>query len=181
MYHILRKKSIVFVKNIKKEKIYVKFLKSGIKRRKFDDKNIKSMIYNTENGLLYSKRPKKEIKRNVSVATGASAYDFICDMVGRVTKLCVNINCNVYKIENDFFGHSITVAGLITGVDLIKQLSGKDLGQELLISRTTLRSEGDLFLCNTSLKDVEKSLGVKLTTVEQDGAAFVECLLGIGG
>ena len=124
---------------------------------------------------------EKGIKRNISIATGASAYDFICDMVGRVTKLCENVSCNVYKIENDFFGHSITVAGLITGVDLIKQLSGKDLGQELLISRTTLRSEGDLFLCNTSREDVENSLGVKITPVAQDGAAFVECLLGIGG
>ena len=122
-----------------------------------------------------------QITRNISVATGASAYDFICDMVGRVTKLCKNVNCKVYKIENDFFGHSITVAGLITGVDLVNQLKGKDLGSELLISRTMLRSEGDLFLCNSSLSDVEKSLGVKLTTVEQDGAAFVEALLGIGG
>lgn len=122
---------------------------------------------------------EKQIKRSVSIATGASAYDFICNMVTRVTDICKNVDCKIYKIENDFFGHSITVAGLITGIDLVNQLKGKDLGDELLISRTMLRSEGDLFLCNTSLENVENSLGVKLRTVEQDGASFVEALLGM--
>ena len=122
---------------------------------------------------------EKEIKRDISVATGASAFEFISEMVGRVTSICKNINCRVYKVENDFFGHSITVAGLITGVDLINQLKDKSLGNELLISRTMLRSEGDLFLCDTSLTEVENSLGVKITPVAQDGASFVECLLGM--
>ena len=42
-----------------------------------------------------------------------------------------------------------------------------------------LRSEGDVFLCDTSLEDVKKALGVNVTTVEQDGADFVSALLGI--
>ena len=62
---------------------------------------------------------------------------------------------------------------------MINQLKDKHLGEELLISRSMLRSEGDLFLCGTSLEDVEKALGVKVTPVEQDGASFVMALLGI--
>ena len=123
----------------------------------------------------------KLVKRNISIATGQSAYSFICRCVNKIQKICKNVNCQVYKIENDFFGHTITVAGLITGKDLINQLSGKNLGEELLISRTMLRSEGDLFLCGSSLADVENGLGVKVTPVMQDGAGFVEALLGIGG
>lgn len=122
---------------------------------------------------------EKEISRNVSIATGESAFEFISSIVKRVQKTCKNIKCNVYKIENDFFGHTITVSGLITGVDLINQLKGKELGSELLISRSMLRSEGDLFLCGTSLNDLEKELGVKVTPIEQDGASFVEGLMGI--
>ena len=64
---------------------------------------------------------------------------------------------------------------------MINQLSEKKLGDELLISRTMLRSEGDLFLCGSSLADVENGLGVKVTPVMQDGAGFVEAVLGIGG
>ena len=124
---------------------------------------------------------EKQIKRNISIATGQSAYDFICRCVDKIQKSCRNVCCQVYKIQNDFFGHTITVAGLITGKDLINQLSEKKLGDELLISRTMLRSEGDLFLCGSSLADVENGLGVKVTPVMQDGAGFVEAVLGIGG
>ncbi len=123
---------------------------------------------------------EKEIERDISVATGESAYNFICECVSKIQKCCKKVKCQVYKVENDFFGHTITVAGLITGKDLINQLKDKDLGKELLISRTMLRSEGDLFLCNSSLADVEKGLGVKVTPVMQDGASFVEAVLGIG-
>ena len=120
-----------------------------------------------------------KIKRKVSIATGESAYDFITKIVSDVKKKCKNLECNIYKIQNDFFGHTITVSGLITGIDLINQLKGKDLGGELLISSSMLRSEGDLFLCSTSKEEVEKALSVKITPIEQDGASFVEGLLGI--
>ena len=120
-----------------------------------------------------------QISRSVSIATGKSAYDFICKMVNKVQEKCKNLRCNVYEIENDFFGKTVTVAGLITGVDLINQLKDKPLGEELLISRTMLRQEGDLFLCQTSLEDVKNALNIKVTPVLQDGASLVECLLGI--
>lgn len=119
-----------------------------------------------------------QISRNISIATGESAYELILSVVKRVQEKCKNVCCNVYKIKNDFFGHTITVSGLITGVDLISQLRGKDLGDELLISRSMLRSEGDLFLCGTSLIDLEKELGVKVTPIDQNGADLVDGLLG---
>lgn len=120
-----------------------------------------------------------KVSRNISIATGYSAYEFICRMVKKVQSVCKNLSCTVYKIDNNFFGTTVTVSGLITGVDLIDQLKDKYLADELLISRSMLRDEGDLFLCQTSLEKVEKELGVKVTPVEQDGASFVECLLGI--
>jgi len=123
---------------------------------------------------------EKQVNRSISIATGESAYEFICRSVKAIQRVCKGVSCDVYKIANDFFGHTITVSGLITGKDLVAQLRGKELGTELLISRTMLRSEGDLFLCNSSLTDVENSLGVKVTPVMQDGASFVEALLGIG-
>ena len=120
-----------------------------------------------------------KIKRNISIATGVASYDFICNMVSKIQKKCKNIVCNVYKIENDFFGRSITVSGLVTGVDMINQLKGKRLGDELLISRNMLRAEGDLFLCDTSLEDLEKELKTKVRVSECDGAAFVLSVLGL--
>lgn len=119
------------------------------------------------------------ISRSISIATGAGAYDFICDMVSRIKTKCPRLDCKIYKIKNEFFGETVTVSGLLTGVDLKNQLKNKNLGEELYISRSMLRSEGDLFLCQTSLAELEKSLGVPITPVSQDGASLVECLLKI--
>ncbi|MBQ8163094.1 MAG: DUF512 domain-containing protein [Clostridia bacterium] len=122
---------------------------------------------------------EKNIKCEISVATGVAAYDFICDMVALIQRKCKKVKCNVYKIENDFFGHTITVSGLVTGIDMIKQLSGKELGDRLLISRNMLRAEGDLFLCGTSLNDLENKLKTRVAVTENDGASFVEAILGL--
>ncbi|MBP3372270.1 MAG: DUF512 domain-containing protein, partial [Clostridia bacterium] len=80
---------------------------------------------------------------------------------------------------NRFFGESITVAGLVTGGDLIDQLKTLDLGDELLIPSCMLRSEGDLFLDNVPIEDVQKALGVKTTVVDVDGVALYCALHGI--
>ena len=50
------------------------------------------------------------------------------------------MNITVYEILNDFFGHGVTVSGLITGQDLIKQLTGKPLGEALLLPANMFRS-----------------------------------------
>ena len=70
------------------------------------------------------------------------------------------------------------VAGLLTGQDYLSALGGKALGDACLISRTSLRAEGDLFLCGMSRSDLSEKLGVPVIPVENDGAAFLSALLG---
>ena len=76
------------------------------------------------------------------------------------------------------FGETITVSGLVTGTDLIEQLSSVDLGDELLIPACMLRREGDLFLDDVSLQDVEAALKVPVRPVPNDGYAFLDAILG---
>ena len=109
-------------------------------------------------------------ERKLSLATGEAAYPLIKELCDEVTKKFPNVKINVYKIENDFFGHSVTVAGLVTGKDLINQLKGKELYEKLIIPDVMLRSEGDLFLDNVSVEDVEEALSVPLdVTFSADG------------
>ena len=81
-------------------------------------------------------------------------------------------------MENDFFGHSINVAGLITGQDLISQLQGKDLGSRLLISQNMLRREEMDFLDDVTLAEASEALGVPVIPVEQDGFALWDAMSG---
>lgn len=122
---------------------------------------------------------EKSVRREISVATGEAAYDFMVRQVKKMTDVCPNFTCHVYKIKNNFFGGEVTVTGLLTGVDLAEQLAGKTLGETLYLSRTTLRSEGDLFLCGMSPDELSDKLGVPIEFVESDGSEFCLKLLGL--
>ena len=116
--------------------------------------------------------------RKISVATGVAAYPLISSLCRSVEKICPHLEINVYKIINHFFGESITVAGLLTGRDLADELSGQDLGEELLIPANALRSGEDVFLCGMHLPELEEKLGVRVTPTENDGYAFLYRLFG---
>ena len=88
------------------------------------------------------------------------------------------IDGRVYPIVNDFFGHTIDVAGLITGRDLIAQLRGKVLGSRLLIPQTMLRDGEGVFLDDVTLEDVERELNVTVIPVEVDGGDLLRAMLG---
>ena len=79
------------------------------------------------------------------------------------------------KIKNEFFGEKITVAGLLTGQDIIKQLKGKNI-KNLLVPRSILRAEGDVTLDDMTIHDMEKGIGCKIKTVENDGYEFLKKL-----
>lgn len=98
-----------------------------------------------------------------TIATGVSAAPFIKGLVESVTD-----NVKVVSIKNNFLGETITVAGLITAGDLIEQLRGMDLGDELLIPRVMLNHDM-IFLDDKTVDDVEKALNIKVVTVENDG------------
>ncbi|MBR5437859.1 MAG: DUF512 domain-containing protein [Clostridia bacterium] len=116
-------------------------------------------------------------EKHLSLATGVAAYPLMAEFSQLVSEKYPQIKLDAYEIVNDFFGHSITVAGLITGTDLINQLKDKKLHGELLIPSVMLRSEGDIFLDDVSLEDAERELGVKITPVSCDGYELTDIIL----
>lgn len=69
---------------------------------------------------------------------------------------------HIYPIVNEFFGEKITVSGLLTGQDLKKQLTGKELGKQLLLPCNILRTGYDVFLDDVTVGELEKSLQVNI-------------------
>lgn len=130
-----------------------------------------SLIY--EFGEALEAEKNKRPKRRKTIATGKIAYDMISSLMGRLDGDMID----VYAVENDFFGHNITVTGLITGGDIINQLKGRDLGEQLLISESALRRGEDVFLDNTTVGDVEKALGVEVRVVPNDGYELLAAAL----
>ena len=123
--------------------------------------------------------PDFKAPRKVSVVTGAAAYQNIKDMCTLLESVVTGLRINVYSIKNNFFGDNITVAGLLTATDIIDQLKGKDLGDELLFPACALRADGDLFLDDKTPQDISDELNVKATPTEDMGELFIKKVLGI--
>lgn len=118
-------------------------------------------------------------EKTVSFATGAAAYPLICDFAKKLTENIPQIKVNVYKIKNEFFGESITVAGLITGRDLIGQLKGKDLGQTLFISSNMIigsyqEENENIFLDDVTLSKACEELETNIIPVSENVSEIMQ-------
>lgn len=111
------------------------------------------------------------------IATGVAAAPFLEQLIEETKEKLPALQVQVCPIRNDFFGETITVSGLITGGDLIAQLKGIPMDR-LLLPRNMVRQEGDLFLDDVSVEQVEEALGVPAIFInETDGAALLEALM----
>ena len=117
-------------------------------------------------------------QRRVSIVTGVAAAPLMNEIANACNKRFKRFECKVYPIVNDFFGHKITVSGLVTGGDIISQLKGKDLGDAVFFPATMLRSERDVFLDDISVEDLQRELGVPCIPIENDGNELIKALKG---
>lgn len=136
---------------------------------------IRSLVDEVKDAL--SKAPGDDRSKKISLATGVLAAPIIRDMVTLINEKYPNIKADVYTIENEFFGKDITVAGLLTGQDIIKQLKGKDLGEYLILPNVLLRQGEDVLLDDLRVSDLEKALQIKIRIVQSDGQSLVDTVV----
>jgi len=108
--------------------------------------------------------------RRVSIVTGTAAQPLISELVEPFK------NVKVFPVRNDFFGHNITISGLLTGGDIIAQLSGCNLGEEILIGANMLNANR-VFLDDVTVSQIETALGVRVRVVDIDGAALYNAVI----
>ena len=119
---------------------------------------------------------KSKIKK-VSIATGHSAYEFMCEMAKCIMEKCPNVQIDVYKIINNFFGDTITVSGLVTATDIIDQLKDKNLGETLYIPRSMLKADEEIFLDNITLENLSNIMGLEVVPCLNEGKDFIDKIL----
>ena len=123
--------------------------------------------------------PDEGMGGRFTIATGVSAAPLLEKLLQTAHKKCAKIDGRVYAVVNDFFGHTIDVAGLVTGGDLIAQLRGKDLGERLLIPHTMLRHGEGVFLDDVTLEQASEALGVPVTPIGGSGGELLDAMLGV--
>ena len=117
------------------------------------------------------------VEEEISIATGQLAAPFIERHVNSIRRKFPNCTIHVYPIRNSFFGEQITVAGLVTGQDLIGQLKDKSLGSRLLLPECMFRSGEEVFLDDITRGELQKALQVKVDIVKSSGQDLVQAVL----
>lgn len=111
------------------------------------------------------------------LVSGVAAAPFLRELVAEATVKAPALRAEVVAIKNDFFGENITVSGLVTGGDLLRQLKGMPMDR-LLIPANMLRQEGDCFLDDVTVEQIARELGVVVEILpETDGATLFAALM----
>lgn len=105
--------------------------------------------------------PKKMASMQVTLVTGVSFGNILKHSLERL-KTIEGPRIRLVIAENGFFGPSVTVAGLLTGQDILRALKGKRLGDLVVVPSGALKEDEDLFLDNMSLGQLEQALSVKV-------------------
>ena len=116
----------------------------------------------------YERKPTRII-----IPTGVMVMPYIRRLADKYAPPWIHVE--VVPVENNFFGNTITVTGLIVGQDLIKALQGKNFDR-VLISESMLRENSDCFLDDITLDQIRSSLNKPVEIVENRGEAFIRAL-----
>lgn len=166
---------VIAEREVPKEDFYDGFnqLEDGVGVIRIFRNNIKNNL----NKLL----PKA--KGSFSLITGHSAYKEILEASKIINKHNSNIQIEVIKIDNNFFGTTITVAGLITATDIIEQTRGKSLGKYVIIPDVMLRKGYELadiseqvFLDDMTLKDLSKNIKREILVCDYTGEDLIDII-----
>ena len=114
--------------------------------------------------------------RSFTIATGKAAEPFLSELVAAAKAKYPALEGEVVGIDNDFFGRTIDVAGLVTGQDLKAQLSTRKLGDRVLITHNMLRYSQNVFLDDVTIPELEAAIGRPVQVAEADGFSLLDLL-----
>ncbi len=118
-------------------------------------------------------------KPSFTFVTGTLFADYLCGCLNDFKKAFPYFDYEVIPIVNDFFGHKITVAGLLTGRDIIAQLKDRQLMDYVVLPDSLLRSGDDVLLDDIHVQDIEKALQKDIHIVKSNGESLVRLVKNV--
>ncbi len=128
-------------------------------------------LHQIENGVgmvpLFMNQAKRlrfqktsQIKKKFLTFTGLSFHPFLNKFIERLSEK-ENLRIDILPVENRFFGPSITVAGLLTGRDVMKTALDRVDGHEVILVPDVVLDIENRFLDDITLSDMEEALGIR--------------------
>ncbi|GAC1457584.1 MAG: hypothetical protein NVSMB70_01430 [Chamaesiphon sp.] len=100
------------------------------------------------------------------------AFEPIVKQLNRVGGLEVNL----VALCSQYWGQTITVTGLLTGLDLLQGLQGRDLGDRLLLPSVMLKHDEARFLDDMTVEELARQLGIEILVVTGVEELIETCL-----
>lgn len=111
------------------------------------------------------KLPSKITPMTATLVTGVSFSGILKGILERFQTI-KGLVLKPVVVKNFFFGPAVTVAGLLTGGDIVRALKGKRLGDLVIIPSNMLKEDETVFLDGMTLQDLEHQLKAKVVPVE---------------
>ncbi|MEW6067269.1 MAG: DUF512 domain-containing protein [Nitrospirota bacterium] len=123
------------------------------------------------------KHQKIQSGKKILTFTGLLFYPFLKKFIESLTDNSKLKIIDVIPVENRFFGASITVAGLLTGRDVIKTLLGKSEGSKIILVPDVVLNDEDKFLDDVTLKDMEEAIGIPVRKIKSTPEGLLKGIL----
>ena len=132
------------------------------------DEAFSTLITQNGQGRYALKTPKRSV-----IISGVSAAKTLQNLADKCNKAIDGLRAEVLAIENDFFGHTVTCTGLLTGTDILRALQTlrAETGafDEVLLASNTMKEFEEVFLCGMTLDELKEKLGFENIKVNYDG------------
>ncbi|MBQ9535123.1 MAG: DUF512 domain-containing protein [Clostridia bacterium] len=111
-----------------------------------------------------------------TLVCGKASAPFMQSMIDLAAEKCDNLEYRIFAVENDFFGGSVDISGLVTGSDIMRQLPGNIVGDRVILPDVMLRERKNVFLDDVTLDELAAALGCRVTAVPVDGMEFLDAI-----
>lgn len=140
-----------------------------------------------ENGVgevaLFFDGAKEELANNIQLKgkytciTGVAFGGMLTEFAKELCDKNPELQLDVKVIKNNWFGQTVTVAGLLTATDIIEQTKDNIKYKNVILPSTVLKEFEDVFLDGITLKTFERTLNCK-TFISTGGEGFIKILEG---
>ena len=117
------------------------------------------------------------LPHSMDVVTGTLAGPLIRECADALMQKYPQVKITVHEIKNEYFGGNVSVAGLVTGTDIIKQCSGKLHSDLLAVPEVMIRDEKGQFLDDITLEELGRALGCRAVSIPTDGGGCCKAML----
>jgi putative radical SAM enzyme (TIGR03279 family) len=107
----------------------------------------------------------------IALVTAALAEPFMRPIVAEIAAI-EGVEIELLVVKNDFFGHGITVSGLLTGQDIVKKLNDGHERDIALIPPNCINGEG-LTLDDKTVAQLSEEAGVRVVVGDYDLATVL--------